>query len=200
MDDPPRFSRTVDLALDNPCRYAEVRRRQLRPWLVALLSELAPEAGSFAVRFTSDREMRRLNRDFRGKDKATDVLSFPGESAAVVLSDDEGLHLGDVVIAVPTARRQAAERGEEVERELRTLLLHGVLHCLGYDHETDDGAMERLERKLRRRWITNPARGEVGRGRPLHLEGQGDGGIGVGKDLGEGVGRAGAARSARGRV
>jgi probable rRNA maturation factor len=152
MDDPPR---AVDLALDNPCGYAEVRRRQLRPWLVALLGELAPEAGSFAVRFTSDREMRRLNRDFRGKDKPTDVLSFPGESAAVASAsrDGEGPHLGDVVIAVPTARRQAEERGDEVERELRTLVLHGVLHCLGYDHETDDGAMERLERQLRRRWL-----------------------------------------------
>src|SRR4029078_5950268 len=71
--------RSGDLTPDKPCGYAEVRRRQLRPWLVALLGELAPEAGSFAVRFTSDREMRRLNRDFRGKDKATDVLSFPGE-------------------------------------------------------------------------------------------------------------------------
>jgi probable rRNA maturation factor len=150
MDDPPR---DVDLSLDNPCGYAEVRRRQLRPWLVALLGELAPEAQSFAVRFTSDREMRRLNRDFRGKDKTTDVLSFPGETAPTG-HHVEGHHLGDVVIAVPTARRQAEERGGEVERELRTLLLHGVLHCLGYDHETDNGAMERLERKLRRRWLS----------------------------------------------
>jgi probable rRNA maturation factor len=147
------LTRPVDLALDNPCGYAEVRRRELRPWLIALLGELAPEAGSFAVRFTSDREMRRLNRDFRGKDKPTDVLSFPGERAAATSDGAEGPHLGDVVIAVPTARRQAEERGEEVERELRTLLLHGVLHCLGYDHETDEGTMERLERKLRRRWL-----------------------------------------------
>ena len=147
MDDPPR---SIDLSLDNPCRYAEVRRRRLRPWLTELLGELAPEAASFAVRFTSDREMRRLNRDFRGKDKATDVLSFPGDGAP---RNHDGLHLGDVVIAVPTARRQAAERGDDVERELRTLLLHGVLHCLGYDHETDDGTMERLERRLRRRWV-----------------------------------------------
>jgi len=150
MDDPPR---SVDLALDNPCGYPEVRLRLLRPWLLALLGELAPEAASFAVRFTSDREMRRLNRDFRGKDKATDVLSFPGNTAAVLAAGGDGPHLGDVVVAVPTARRQAAERGEPVERELRTLVLHGVLHCLGYDHETDDGSMERLERRLRRRWL-----------------------------------------------
>ncbi len=54
---------------------------------------------------------------------------------------------------MPAARRQAARRGHEVERELRILLLHGLLHCLGYDHETDDGAMLRLEKRLRRRWI-----------------------------------------------
>ena len=99
------------------------------------------------VRFTSDRELRRLNRTFRAKDRPTDVLSFPGERSG------EGWHLGDVAISVPTARRQALEAGHETGEELRVLLLHGVLHCLGYDHETDDGAMERLERRLRRRWI-----------------------------------------------
>ncbi len=160
MDDPPPSNKSrVDLALDNPCGYGEVRRRQLRPWLTELLGELAPEAASFAVRFTSDREMRRLNRDFRGKDKATDVLSFPGDG---ISHREDGPHLGDLVIAVPTARRQAAERGEDVERELRTLLLHGVLHCLGYDHETDDGTMERLERRLRRRWLAPGGRQRPG--------------------------------------
>jgi probable rRNA maturation factor len=91
--------------------------------------------------------MRRLNRDFRGKDASTDVLSFPGSVGG------EGRHLGDVAIAVPTARRQAAAAGHDTERELRLLLLHGVLHCLGHDHETDGGEMERLERRLRRRWL-----------------------------------------------
>ena len=166
MDDP---SPDVDLALDNPCGYPEVRRRQLRPWLLAMLAELAPGAGSFAVRFTSDREMRRLNRSYRGQDKSTDVLSFPGAAAGAASvargerrSDGEaGDHLGDVVIAVPTARRQAAALGHDVERELRTLLLHGVLHCLGHDHETDDGTMDRLERRLRRRWLAT-SRGETG--------------------------------------
>jgi len=146
MDDPPS---TAELTLDNPCGYAEVRRRELRPWLAALVGELAPAAASFGVRFASDREMRRLNRDFRGKDRPTDVLSFPGERRG----GGEGWHLGDVVIAVPTARRQAAELGHDVDRELRTLLLHAVLHCLGHDHESDDGTMDRLERRLRRRWL-----------------------------------------------
>jgi probable rRNA maturation factor len=75
------------------------------------------------------------------------VLSFPGGSTL------EGLHLGDIVISVPAARRQAAARGEALELEIRNLLLHGVLHCLGHDHETDGGVMQRLEKRLRRDWI-----------------------------------------------
>ena len=161
MDDPPAAQRGPELQIDNPCGYADVRRRELRPWLAELVGELAPAAASFAVRFTSDREMRMLNRTYRGIDKSTDVLSFPGEAVfpgettrtAVGSFEAEGWHLGDVVVAVPTARRQAEGRGHSVARELRTLLLHGVLHCLGHDHETDDGTMERLERQLRRRWV-----------------------------------------------
>jgi len=133
----------TEIVLLNPNHYPEAGTRQLRPWLTRLLATLAPDAASFGVRFASDREVRRANRDFRGKDRPTDVLSFPGE----------GGHLGDVLISVPTARRQAAAAGHSVERELRVLLLHGVLHCLGHDHETDDGAMERLERRLRRTWV-----------------------------------------------
>lgn len=133
----------AEIVLLNPNHYPETATRRLRPWLAGLVAALAPEAESFGVRFVSDREMRRVNREFRGKDKTTDVLSFPGE---------EG-HLGDVMIAVPTARRQAAEAGHGIGRELKVLLLHGVLHCMGHDHETDQGEMERLERRLRRTWI-----------------------------------------------
>lgn len=136
-----RASVPLDFVMLNPNRYPEVR--MLRSWAAAVVAELAPAASSFAVRFCGDREMRRVNSTYRGKDKATDVLSFPG---------DEG-HLGDVLISVPTARRQAGEQGHAPERELKVLLLHGVLHCLGYDHETDDGEMERLERNLRRRLL-----------------------------------------------
>lgn len=141
---PPRR----EIALLNPSRFPEAGARRLRPWVEALVAELAPRATSFAVRFTGDRGIRRANRRFRGKDAATDVLSFPGGE------DLEGFHLGDVLISVPTARRQARERGHTPELELRRLLLHGVLHCLGYDHESDDGTMERLERRLARRWVT----------------------------------------------
>ena len=141
-----------EIVLQNPNRYPEAQARRLRPWLERLVGELAPQAESLGVRFAGDRELRRVNRQYRGKDRPTDVLSFPGE---------EG-HLGDILISVPAARRQAESVGCSVERELFVLLLHGVLHCLGYDHETDQGEMERLERRLRRRWL----RGEAGSGGP----------------------------------
>jgi probable rRNA maturation factor len=132
-----------ELVLLNPNHYAESGTRRLRPWLAALLASLAPAAESLGVRFVGDREMRRVNRQFRDKDRTTDVLSFPGENG----------HLGDVLISVPTARRQAEAAGHDVDRELKILLLHGLLHCLGYDHETDRGEMERLERRLRLAWL-----------------------------------------------
>jgi probable rRNA maturation factor len=136
-----------EIAIQNPNRYPEAAAYRVRPWLGELLGALAPEAASFGVRFAGDRALRRANRAFRGKDRATDVLSFPGAGGP------EGWHLGDVLISVPTARRQAAAAGHPVARELKVLLLHGLLHCLGHDHEADGGAMERLERRLRRRWV-----------------------------------------------
>ena len=85
--------------------------------------------------------MRALNRQFRGKDYVTDVLSFP--------SDERGF-LGDVVIAEGMAKRQAKEHGHSLKIEVQTLALHGLLHLLGYDHETDDGRMARAEARLRK--------------------------------------------------
>jgi probable rRNA maturation factor len=139
---------TLDVALAGAARYPELGSRELRAWLVALVAEVAPDYDSLGVRFTGDRAMQALNRDFRQKDKPTDVLSFPGEATP------EGQHLGDIVISVPTAARQAAERGQPLEREVKLLLLHGLLHCLGYDHESDAGEMERIERRLRRKWLS----------------------------------------------
>ena len=164
----------IEIAWLNPNRYPEAAARRLRPWLAALLAELAP-AGcrSLGVRFAGDRGLRRANRDFRGKDQPTDVLSFPGgcgpgaaetrdapaggAGAATGRPGEADGHLGDVLISVPAARRQAAAAGHDTASELQVLLLHGVLHCLGYDHEADAGEMERLERRLRRRWIGSPA-------------------------------------------
>jgi probable rRNA maturation factor len=94
-----------------------------------------------SVAVISDREMRRLNRRWRGKNRATDVLSFPlAEPGA----------LGDVVISLDTARRQARAGGWPLSIELRRLLAHGILHCRGYDHETAAGArrMALAERRL----------------------------------------------------
>jgi probable rRNA maturation factor len=139
----------IDIVLQNPNRYPEVRARRLRPWLARLLAAVAPQTESFGARFCSDREMRRVSLGFRNLDKTTDVLSFPGEYGD---SGDSG-HLGDILISLPVARLQAAAAGHGVEQEIRTLLLHGVLHCLGYDHETDDGEMDRVERRLRRTWL-----------------------------------------------
>ena len=139
----------TEIAMQNPRRYRSLEPASLRDWLDDVLGDLAPAADSFGVRFVNDSEMQRLNRRFRGRDYPTDVLSFPGEECC------DGCHLGDVVIAVPTARRQAAAVGTPAGEEIRTLLLHGVLHCLGYDHETDRGEMERLEGRLRRRWLVD---------------------------------------------
>jgi len=101
-------------------------------------------SGEVALVFAGDGALRRLNRDYRGKDKPTDVLSFPG-------SPETGL--GDIVISVETARRNARRGGRTVPQELDVLALHGFLHVLGYDHETDDGTMDRLERRLRTRLL-----------------------------------------------
>lgn len=136
-----------EVALAGAGRFPRLRAPGLAAWMQSLVAELAPEADSVGVRFAGDATVRRLNREFRGKDKATDVLSFPGEESP------EGRHLGDIVISIPTAERQALERGATLEEEVKLLLLHGVLHCLGHDHETDQGEMERLESRLRRRWL-----------------------------------------------
>jgi probable rRNA maturation factor len=137
-----------EIVLLNPNRYPEAGTRRLLPWLAPLVAALAPEAAGLGVRFAGDRAMRLANRRFRGKDQTTDVLSFPGDEAS-----GEERYLGDILISIPTARRQAAEAGHGVDREVKTLLLHGILHCLGHDHEADQGEMERLERRLRKRWI-----------------------------------------------
>jgi probable rRNA maturation factor len=137
----------VNVSIVNAGHAGGLGRARLRPWLTRLLADLAPGAGSFSVRLTSDRELRRLNHVYRGQDKATDVLSFAGADGP------DGPHLGDVAISVPAARRQARSAGHSLARELRILALHGALHCLGHDHESDDGAMAVVERRYRRRWL-----------------------------------------------
>jgi len=112
--------------------------------------KVVPAGGAGAtVAFVSDRAMRELNRRWRGKRGTTDVLSFPAEQDE--FEKAEGASLGDVVISVERAARQAAEHGLSFENELEQLILHGLLHLCGYDHETDSGEMNRLELRLRRR-------------------------------------------------
>ena len=101
--------------------------------------------GQVSVLLTTDREIRRLNRQFRDKDKSTDVLSFP---AAEVVSPDVA---GDLAISVPTALRQARQQGHTLSVEIKVLILHGILHLAGFDHERDTGQMARRERLLRGR-------------------------------------------------
>ena len=101
------------------------------------------------LRLVLDSEIKALNRDYRGKDESTDVLSFPGDNAFETLGPPEEWELGDVVVSVDTARRQAKQLGHSLATEIRCLLLHGTLHCLGYDHEQDDGEMNQLELELR---------------------------------------------------
>jgi probable rRNA maturation factor len=96
--------------------------------------------GEVAVLLTTDDGIRGLNRRFRKKNKATDVLSFPAEGSGIA---------GDLAISVETAARQAAEHGHALGVELRVLMLHGLLHLKGMDHEADNGAMARREARLR---------------------------------------------------
>lgn len=114
----------------------------LARWLRATAPARA--RGEVAVALVTDAHMRKLNRTYRRKDAATDVLSFPSDAPGV---------LGDIVIARGVAERQAKEHGHAVQTELRVLALHGLLHLLGYDHDAKDdgGRMRRAEERLRRK-------------------------------------------------
>jgi probable rRNA maturation factor len=101
--------------------------------------------GLVSVLLTTDKKIKTLNRDFRRKNKATDVLSFPAAEIS------RGEVAGDLAISVDTALRQAREHGHSLAVELKVLVLHGLLHLAGYDHETDNGEMARRERTLRAR-------------------------------------------------
>ena len=133
---------------DGPCWYQNRQRRisiddtQVVAFLNRLAADLA-QRREFAVLVSSDDAVRTANRQFRGISKTTDVLSFP---------DGEDGRLGDILISAGRAQAQAARYGLSVEDELKTLALHGLLHLLGYDHETDNGRMGARETKLRKRY------------------------------------------------
>ena len=120
----------------------KMRRTELRRFLDEVIRRVA-RGRSIACLVTGDAELRRLNRRFRGKNSATDVLSFPSAS--------RNGFAGDLAISVDRARRQAAEHGHSLEDELRILILHGALHLTGLDHEKDAGRMARSEARWRQR-------------------------------------------------
>ena len=119
-----------------------VNRNDLRGFLAELTRRVA-RGRTITCLIANDAEVRRLNRFFRGKDQATDVLSFPPAKA-------NGL-AGDIAISIDRARIQAAERGHSLADELRILMLHGALHLAGMDHESDSGEMARAESRWRKR-------------------------------------------------
>jgi len=125
--------------------------------LAAWLRRIAPPRarGAVTIVLVSDPRMRALNRTYRGKDYATDVLSFGSETSLGRKGRIQPIqplppNLGDIVIARGVAKRQARAAGHSEVDELRLLALHGLLHLLGYDHERDNGRMRRVERRLRR--------------------------------------------------
>jgi rRNA maturation RNase YbeY len=133
----------------------------------SLLAKAAQLTGArvdeISILFCGDRKMRSLNREYRGIDRPTDVLAFPSGAP----SAGDAVFAGDVIVSVPYARRQARKRGESPARELDRLLVHGFIHLLGYDHETDEGQMDALEARVRARLgIQELAPGTTGRKEP----------------------------------
>ena len=113
------------------------------------LAVLPATGQDVTVAFVSDRAMAALNRMWRGKSGTTDVLSFPAEQDE--FEKTEGSRLGDVVISVEQAARQARQNGMRFDEEVAQLILHGMIHLCGYDHSTDNGEMNRLEMRLRKK-------------------------------------------------
>jgi probable rRNA maturation factor len=131
----------------------------LREFLRQIKSDLGLAGSQVTICLVSDRSIARMNRDFRGVDGPTDVLSFPTESErkpvkfiAGKVANRYDMPLGDVAISPATARRYAKKDGRTLRAEVRILILHGILHLLGYDHETDSGEMTRLEKRLRKQY------------------------------------------------
>jgi len=113
------------------------------------LKVVPTDSSAVTIAFVSDRYMRELNRQWCGKTGTTDVLSFPAGKDE--FDNPDGSMLGDVVISVEQAARQAKENGLTFDEEIAQLILHGLLHLCGHDHETDNGEMNRLELRLRKK-------------------------------------------------
>ena len=125
----------------------DLPKNHLQDWISQVLTEVDREDFSVSLLFTDDERIKELNNNYRGKDMATDVLSFSqmeGEEFGF-----ENHFLGDIVIAVPYVTEQARRLGHSVFEEVRYLILHGILHLMGYDHnEDEDCEMSRLEKNI----------------------------------------------------
>ncbi len=145
----------VEIEFVNRQRLFKLERKIIIRLGRATLGKISHNHCSVTISFIRDREMRQLNRDYRGLDKPTDVLSFAYHEG---LSDNEPNHnagfLGDVIISVETADRYAREQGLSFATEINWLVIHGILHLAGYDHETDNGEMSKLERRLRKELLS----------------------------------------------
>jgi rRNA maturation RNase YbeY len=141
----------VPVLLQNRQRAVAVNQAWLGRTAEAVLSAARAGAAELSLLLVSDRRMRALNRRYRKKDRPTDVLAFPLREGR--FSHFRGSLLGDVVISLPTAKRQAAALGQSLRAEITRLLVHGVLHLLGYDHERgarDASVMARKEKMILR--------------------------------------------------
>jgi probable rRNA maturation factor len=133
-------------------RLLKIDRDRVGQLAADVLAAVGRTGVAATIAIVRDPRIRALNRRYRDKDRATDVLSFPSGSEEESGLED-GNYLGDVVISADTALRQASRAGHSIERELSELVIHGILHLCGYDHESDRGQMNRLELKLRRKLL-----------------------------------------------
>jgi probable rRNA maturation factor len=132
-----------DFVILNKQRKHAIDRRELRKFVLHVAIEMEIAHRSFAIVFITDPAMRNYNRTYRGYDKPTDVLSFRGEAG----------YLGDILISSETAYNQTLKaRKLNFQTNIHRLIVHGLLHLMGYDHETDNGEMRAIERRLRRRF------------------------------------------------
>jgi probable rRNA maturation factor len=131
----------------NQQRKIKIETNTFKSFADLVLDEIA-NGKTIAIAFVSDKKMSELNNQFRGKNQTTDVLSFPFENDF----DEDETFLGDIVISLEQAQRQATENNLTLENEIQQLILHGILHLLGYDHETDNGEMNHLELQLREKF------------------------------------------------
>ena len=133
----------------NRQRKLKLDRQRWEKFAATALRLLPAKTDGVTVAFVSDRAMRELNRRWRGQTGTTDVLSFPADQDEFEKSEESTL--GDVVISVEQAERQAAKNKLAFDDEIAQLILHGLLHLCGYDHSTDNGEMNRLELRLRQK-------------------------------------------------